>query len=139
MRVQVAEQHHARRRKPLPDIAVPSRHLIEYATRGCQGLARNRKEILEPDWNPAEEWCWTVTVNRILSETRVGPRRSRPRIIRINVYPGVDRFRVTVEALIAVAVVNAGGARLDEFKGGELSCGEQGCRLDHSQVGWSAR
>ncbi len=131
VRVEVAEQHHALRAQPSPDVAVRDRPLVEEPARRRQRLARDGVEILEPDRDAAQPR------QRIAREGArvVGLRRGGQGLLLVDAHPGVDGGAIAVVAVGAVALVDAREAGSRELGGRELALVEQRGGLDDAEVG----
>jgi hypothetical protein len=129
VRVQVPEQHHPASLEPLPDGARPRRALVEQPARGGQRLPSGRVEVLEADRDAGER-------------PRVAPRPSlvralgrRERVVLVDADPRVDRLRIAVEAVGAVAIADAGEAGLDELARGQDPFRQQPDGVEDAEVG----
>ena len=102
VRVQVAEQHHARGGQLGPGVAVLRRHLLEEPARGGHRLAGDAVEVLEPDRHARQRRGRPVTAHSGVAQALVGTRGGLERVLLVDAHPGVDRAWVAFVAADAV-------------------------------------
>jgi hypothetical protein len=125
----VPKQDHPGPLEPVPNGARAHRALVEQPAGGRERLPSDGVEILQADRDAGE---------RPGIATRpgfVGARRRRERVLLVDADPRVDRFRIAIEAVCAVAVGDPGKAGLDELARGQRALRQQPDGVDDAEVG----
>ena len=136
VRVQVAEQHHARGGQPGPGVAVLRRHLLEEPARRGHRLAGDAVEVLEPDRHARQRRGRPVPAHGGVAQALVRARGGLERVLLVDAHPGVDRARVARRGCASPSTSRIrSSSAAGHLPGGELAPLQVGRQLRDAQPG----